>query len=367
MSLQTHCDCTGTTDRLPRSDELIAGPTIADAPALAAENQTLKQRLANQLSRQLIGTSAAAVNLRQSIAAAALNDDPVLVRGEPGTELGCVGLAVHALSRRAHRPLARFDCRMFTCEGLQAALFRGETPHSARPLEWAAGGVLFLEHIDHTTLDFQQLLLQALEPGRSPSEPQMTQRLGDARLVVSTHVDLLREARRRWFNARLAELLSRQTVTILPLRKRGDDIGMLCDAVLSRLANAAGTPVKRLTRDALTLLESHSWPGNMSELEHVLAQVCSIDDDPRLTAEALRPWLAVKCRCPDDLVDTLSLEQMERRLIETTFARCGGNRERTARALKIGLRTLSGKLREYGYPPRGGPGSNRTASMERVA
>ena len=50
---------------------------------------------------------------------------------------------------------------------------------------------------------------------------------------------------------------------------------------------------------------------------------------------------------------------MERKLIETTFARCQGNREQTARLLKIGIRTLSGKLREYGYPPRGGPGSNR--------
>jgi DNA-binding NtrC family response regulator len=50
---------------------------------------------------------------------------------------------------------------------------------------------------------------------------------------------------------------------------------------------------------------------------------------------------------------------MERKLIETTFARCQGNREHTARMLKIGIRTLSGKLREYGYPPRGGPGSNR--------
>jgi DNA-binding NtrC family response regulator len=58
---------------------------------------------------------------------------------------------------------------------------------------------------------------------------------------------------------------------------------------------------------------------------------------------------------------------MERRLIETTFARCGGNRERTAKALKIGLRTLSGKLREYGYPPRGGPGSNREQSHDKAA
>jgi DNA-binding NtrC family response regulator len=58
---------------------------------------------------------------------------------------------------------------------------------------------------------------------------------------------------------------------------------------------------------------------------------------------------------------------MERKLIETTFARWGGNRERTAQSLGIGLRTLSGKLREYGYPPRGGPGSNLNPSQSRAA
>ena len=63
----------------------------------------------------------------------------------------------------------------------------------------------------------------------------------------------------------------------------------------------------------------------------------------------------------------MTLREMERKLIATTFARCGGNRERTAGILRIGLRTLSGKLREYGYPPRGGPGSNRTAAKQRRA
>jgi DNA-binding NtrC family response regulator len=72
----------------------------------------------------------------------------------------------------------------------------------------------------------------------------------------------------------------------------------------------------------------------------------------------LQPWIA---RPVSEQAESsaLSLREMERKLIETTFARCQGNREHTARLLKIGIRTLSGKLREYGYPPRGGPGSNR--------
>ena len=72
----------------------------------------------------------------------------------------------------------------------------------------------------------------------------------------------------------------------------------------------------------------------------------------------ISPWLEGECAVGAE-ISGLSLREMERKLIEATFNRFNGNRELTARALKIGLRTLSGKLREYGYPPRGGPGSNR--------
>jgi DNA-binding NtrC family response regulator len=73
----------------------------------------------------------------------------------------------------------------------------------------------------------------------------------------------------------------------------------------------------------------------------------------------IAPWIARSIEADSQEPSGLSLREMERKLIETTFTRCQGNREQTARLLKIGIRTLSGKLREYGYPPRGGPGSNR--------
>ena len=73
----------------------------------------------------------------------------------------------------------------------------------------------------------------------------------------------------------------------------------------------------------------------------------------------MRPWLQTQSAEEVNVEGVgMTLREMERKLIESTFARCNGNRERTAQILKIGLRTLSGKLREYGYPPRGGPGSN---------
>ena len=119
-----------------------------------------------------------------------------------------------------------------------------------------------------------------------------------------------------------------------------------------------GRPPRSVSTEALQLLENHPWPGNVRELQNVIERACTIEVGGAIGAESIRPWL--QNESGEDNVEGvgMTLREMERKLIESTFARCNGNRERTAQILKIGLRTLSGKLREYGYPPRGGPGSN---------
>ncbi|HAH48932.1 MAG TPA: sigma-54-dependent Fis family transcriptional regulator, partial [Planctomycetaceae bacterium] len=87
----------------------------------------------------------------------------------------------------------------------------------------------------------------------------------------------------------------------------------------------------------------------------------------RLDAASLLPWIDSESIASADSLTGMTLREMEQKLIESTFARCGGNRESTAQMLDIGLRTLSGKLRSYGYPPRGGPDSKRTFSVRRAA
>jgi DNA-binding NtrC family response regulator len=118
-----------------------------------------------------------------------------------------------------------------------------------------------------------------------------------------------------------------------------------------------------LTVEALDRLRQWKWPGNIRELENVMDRACSIDCGHKLTAEMIEPWIQKPlAQEEEDIIPGLTLAEMERKLIESTFTRFEGNREKTARALQIGIRTLSGKLREYGYPPRGGPGSNRIAA-----
>jgi DNA-binding NtrC family response regulator len=136
-----------------------------------------------------------------------------------------------------------------------------------------------------------------------------------------------------------------------------DDLPVLAEHFLQQCSVKEGQPIRRVSEEALHRLLTYSWPGNARELENVIARCCSLTNAPVISAEEIEPWLEQTDESTE--LPGLTLREMERKLIEATFNRFGGNRELTAKALKIGIRTLSGKLREYGYPPRGGPGSNR--------
>lgn len=160
------------------------------------------------------------------------------------------------------------------------------------------------------------------------------------------------------FRADLLEILSGHVVKVPALRNRIEDISVLAEHFLAEYAVREGKQTLRLTPEALDLLKQHQWPGNIRELNNVLERCCAIETGTELHADTLATWIEKPAE--DEAEESgLTLREMERKLIEATFNRFGGNREMTAKALKIGLRTLSGKLREYGYPPRGGPGSNR--------
>jgi DNA-binding NtrC family response regulator len=102
-------------------------------------------------------------------------------------------------------------------------------------------------------------------------------------------------------------------------------------------------------------LAAYEWPGNVRELQNIITRACVLNEGRPVDAGELRPWLAadrIVHRAPAAVDAGTTLEEVERQLIETTLARYDGHRARTAEALGIGIRTLSGKLRQYGYAPR---------------
>ena len=342
---------------------------------LAAEPSTSGSMVSNDRGRnflanasimpEMIGRSAAMTSLKRRIREVAETEDSVLVIGEPGSGKSLTARAIHVYGRQDERHFARLDCRVLSSDSLARELTRVthgvglslQTAHSS-----GGCGTLVLEHIESMGIALQKKLLAMRTVGSAARHAQDQSHL---RLMATTDVNLGDHVRQGQFNADLHRLLRGQVVETPPLRERPEDIVQLGEHFLKRLAVQDGRPARSLSLEVLELLESYHWPANVRELWNVLDRVCSIDSDRDLTALMVRPWLGGETARLYD--SALTLKEMERKLVEVTFARYHGNRENTARALGIGIRTLSGKLREYGYPPRGGPGSNRTTFRTKTA
>ncbi len=335
--------------------------TAIQKSQLILENENLKRQLLNRNLMDLVGSTPAMQALRESIRIAADDDRTVLVRGEAGSGTTLIAEGLHRCSRRAEQPFLRIDCSLHSVETLEHQLFGDEGENEGGfpgYLKMAEGGSILLDNVETVALPFQKRLSQLLER-RATSILNGSLDSPNIRFIAATHSDLNRLAMEGRFRDDLLQHLSGITLQSPPLRVRHNDIPLLVEHFISEISLKEGRPPREVGRDAIQLLEGHSWPGNVRELQNIIERACTIEVSGSISADIVRPWLQNDI-AEDANVESvgMTLREMERKLIESTFARCNGNRERTAQILKIGLRTLSGKLREYGYPPRGGPGSN---------
>ena len=333
----------------------------AERAQLLSENERLRRQVRNRTYRELVGHSSAVLNLKREIQGVADEGCPVLINSAPGAEAGVVAQAIHDASPVGHRPLIRIQCGVLSSEQLERELIGGEEtpdlPASQGRLGQAEGSTLFLDEVETIAVTVQRSLLRLLQSGHYRDPITRDVRQFKVRIVAASYGDLEAAVRRGEFREDLYRFLRASTVTVPGLSERLEDIGLLAEHFLTQAAHQEGRPSKRLTVEALSLLRQHAWPGNVAQLRNAIFRACAVDVGPMLTAADIAPWLE-EVQEDTGPVAGVSLKEMERKLIEATFARCAGNRERTAQMLQIGLRTLSGKLREYGYPPRGGPGSN---------
>lgn len=344
---------------------------------LSRECNQLISELNARCSRRLIGYSHAVQTLRDRIADAADAGTLVLIQGAAGSELSLVAEIIHDSRFLNHRPLIRVNCSALTTENIERELtgyFTHEaSPYSDEPLwhsgsiEQAAGGTLVLDQVHLASLPVQSVLLKILETGEYLSPEEGQQKKLDCRIISTSHVSLKELSDQNQFKRKLAGLLSRSVISVPRLKDRKEDLALITEHLLTEVALSEGTAVKLLTLDGLEALKKHDWPGDVQELKNLIRHINQVDNSPRLDAASLLPWLGAESISAATADVGMTLRDMEQKLIESTFARCGGNRENTAQMLDIGLRTLSGKLRSYGYPPRGGPDSKRSFTVKRAA
>jgi DNA-binding NtrC family response regulator len=311
----------------------------------------------------LVGSSDVMQALRGRIAQLAPTCETVLITGESGTGKELVARAVHAASDRCQAPLVSLNCPVLSAHLMESELFgheRGaftgaDAPRTGR-FELADGGTILLDEITEIELGLQAKLLRVLQE-RSFERVGSSRTIHvDVRVLATTNRDLQAEVTAGRFREDLYYRLNVLPLSVPPLRERRPDVPELVELFLCRTAGRLCKPPAALEPAAIDLLVHYHWPGNVRELENIITRASVLNSGEAIRADELRPWLidpsGSEVGQQSQLPVGLSLHEMEQQLIEATLERFGGHRARTAEALGIGLRTLSGKLKEYGYSPR---------------
>ena len=315
----------------------------------------------------MVGNSAAIERLRQRIRQVAPTDETVLICGESGAGKELVARAIHRLSRRSRGPLVSLNCPALSPQlaeselfGHRRGAFTGADADRVGRFELARGGAILLDEITEIDLPLQAKLLRVLQERTFEPVGASDSQDADVRVIASTNRDLAAEIAAGRFREDLYYRLAVVPLELPPLRDRGDDVQLLAEHFLERAARRLERPRLELASDARALLRAYHWPGNVRELENLITRACVLNQGAAITAAEIQPWL----QRPDgaDPADDQALaagefvgarlDEVERAMIVATLDRFAGNRAKTAEALGIGVRTLSGKLRTYGYAPR---------------
>lgn len=319
----------------------------------------------------MIGKSDAVQRLRDRIARIATTDETVLIHGESGVGKELVAQRLHALSDRRKGPMVSLNCPVLSEQLTESELFghcrgafTGADSDRVGRFEMAHDGSLLLDEVTEINLGLQAKLLRVLQERTFERVGSSEPRRVDTRVLATTNRDLAAEIAQGRFREDLYYRLAVVPIAVPPLRERGEDVLLLAEHFLDTASQRLGRERLTLDASARELFLAHRWPGNVRELHNVVTRACVLADGPSVGADLVRNWLrrdddaaspSPAAATPSDTATTLpigaSLADVERQVILATLARFDGHRQKTADALGIGVRTLSGKLRSYGVPP----------------
>lgn len=288
---------------------------------------------------------------------AAQGDSNVLLLGESGTGKEMFAQAIHNGGRRASGPFIAINCAAIPRELMANELFGYEgafagAGEEGRPgkFELADGGTIFFDNVDGMPLDVQASLLRVIDT-------KEIVRLGGTRVIpldvrviaASNNVDLAGEVRRGHFRADLFYRLHVLTLTIPPLRERGNDVLLLIAHLTEKFARRLGKIVT-ISPEAMAVLQSYCWPGNVRELENVLERAMHMVEGNELTVEHLpRELRMATIGGTDEAI--LTLQEAERQAIIRAGRALRGNTTKMAEALGIGRTTLWRKMKAFNLSP----------------
>ena len=335
---------------------------------LEAENAYLRGEESLKFG-ELVGGTETMRRVFAIIERVAPTETSVAVYGESGTGKELVARAIHTRSRRAAGPFIKVNCGALAETLLESELFghekgafTGAIKRKLGRFELADGGTLFLDEIGDISPALQTKLLRVLQEREFERVGGEASIKVDVRVVSATNKDLAKEVAEGRFREDLYYRLQVVPIAIPPLRDRKDDLTLLVDHFIAKLAPRTNPKVQRIDDAALARLLAWRWPGNVRELANVIEQALVFTDGESIPAEALpealrpggdapRPPSSSAGELPvptGELALPDLLDDLERQLILKAYAKAKGVKTETARLLGIKTSALYYKLEKYG-------------------
>lgn len=323
---------------------------------LQRENLILRKKLTRQYSfHDIISKNPKMQEIFQLIQEVASLKSTVLIQGESGTGKELIARAIHYSGDRASKPFIGVSCAALAETLLESELFghekgsfTGAVFQKKGKFELADGGTIFLDEIGDISPKLQMDLLRVLQE-RSFYRVGGTEEITvDVRVIAATNCDLAEAVKTGTFRDDLFYRLNVINIQIPPLRERREDIPLLGKSFIERLSHELGKEIDDITESGLKMLMDCNWAGNVRELENAVERAMVTCKNKVLTDEdfgflepngSKRPTWNV----PDDM----SLEDVEKQVIEATIKRTQGNIKEAAAVLGIDRSTLYEKIRRY--------------------
>ena len=331
----------------------------------------------------LVGNSPGMIDVFKMIKVCAETDaKTVLILGESGTGKELVARAIHYHSARSDMPFVEINCAAIPENLLENELFGHEkgafTDASRRHrgiFESAEGGTVFLDEIGDMPLPMQAKILKAIETKKYRRLGGLKDMVSDVRIIAATNQNLMNLVEEGRFRGDLYYRLNVMNIPLPPLRERKQDVPALVEYFISRLNEEYGRTVKGVSDRAMEMLTVYSWPGNVRELRNTIERAMMFADDdvldtdlfrfgaaaglvksahdtPEVTGnqgggtEAERRW---RVKLPPEGV---SIEEVERDLIQQALERYAGNQTKAARCLHMTRDTLRYRMKKFGISSR---------------
>jgi len=295
---------------------------------------------------QLIGRDPRMVEIYKTIGVLARNRATVLILGETGTGKEVIARAIHEHSLHAEQPFIAVNCTALTDTLLESELFghvkgafTGAVGTRKGYFELAREGTIFLDEIGDTSPEFQTKLLRVLQERRFYPVGGEQPRTTEARVIAATHRPLGELIKQGRFREDLYFRLKVIEITVPPLRERPGDIVLVANALLSRIREETHRDVRRISDDAVELLQAYDWPGNVRELENALMRAAIVARGTVIGSDHLA--LAQEAQRDDG---DLSLAGAARRHVKHVVELVDGDEASAAKRLGISRKALKEHL-----------------------